>query len=181
MPAIASQRGLIDRGSRRARRRAPLFVVTSIHEAIADASKGVPRFGLHRFDRVTIRAPPTSACVTAARALAVTHIVDAPSTDDTAPLQDSLRLLVMQHLLRIAAQQKTREELGGPFFADYHHSVRMPQQWGDGGAITGFIWLDHSPRGKRQFELSRQYWISSVRALPWMIGYKRAIRDWAAQ
>jgi len=42
---------------------------------------------------------------------------------------DSLRLLVMEHSVRIAAQGKTRQELRGPFWRDYRRSVRSPRQW----------------------------------------------------
>jgi hypothetical protein len=105
-------------------------------------------------------------------------------TDVKSVLEDSFRLLLMQHALRIAAQQKTRDELGGPFFLDYHRSVRMPRQWGDGdrdvtnylghpalGAIVGHIWAQNSPREPKGFELSRDYWSSRVKALAWMTGY----------
>src|SRR3954453_3582735 len=47
-------------------------------------------------------------------------------------LADSLKLVMMEHGLRIAFQPKPRAELGGPFWADYRQSVRIPQQWQDG-------------------------------------------------
>ena len=71
-------------------------------------------------------------------------------------ITDSLRLLVLEHTTRIAIQQKTRDELGGPFFGDCRRSLRIPNTWGDGdsrrvnyighpihGAASGLIWLDH--------------------------------------
>lgn len=71
-------------------------------------------------------------------------------------LADSLRLLAMEHLGRVAFQSKTRRELGGPFLRDYIRSVKLPVTWEDRdrwyvnyvghpihGAAAGFIWLDH--------------------------------------
>src|SRR6476619_3458495 len=70
----------------------------------------------------------------------------------------SLNLLAMEHTTRILFQPKTRRELGGPFFADYIHSIRMPKTWDDGdawyvnyvghplhGAAAGRAWLVHHP------------------------------------
>ena len=98
---------------------------------------------------------------------------------------DSLRLLIIEHSVRIAFQQKTRRELGGPFFQDYSRSVRLPRTWQDGdsaivnyighpihGAASGFIWLDHED-GSHDPDLgfSKEYWTSRTRALAWAAGY----------
>jgi hypothetical protein len=98
---------------------------------------------------------------------------------------DSLRLLMIEHAVRIAAQQKTRAELGGPFMRDYARSVRWPRTWKDGdgwlvnyvghpvhGAASGFIWLDHED-GSHDPDLgfSKEYWGSRSRALAWAAGY----------
>ena len=100
-------------------------------------------------------------------------------------LQDSVRLLAVEHSIRIGFQAKTRRELGGPFFKDYARSVRMPQTWGDGdspfvnyighpihGAAAGFVWLDHED-GAHDPDLgfSRAYWASRGRATAWAAGY----------
>ena len=100
-------------------------------------------------------------------------------------LEDSLRLLAIEHSIRIGFQDKTRRELGGPFWKDYHRSVRTPQTWGDGdsafvnyighpihGAASGYIWLDHED-GAHDPELgfSRAYWASRSRATAWAAGY----------
>src|SRR5215213_3136264 len=45
---------------------------------------------------------------------------------------DSLRLLMIEHAVRVVAQPKTRAELGGPFMKDYARSVRWPKTWRDG-------------------------------------------------
>jgi hypothetical protein len=47
-------------------------------------------------------------------------------------LQYSLQLIFYEHVMRIATQPFTRAELEGPFWLDYHRSVKMPQQWDDG-------------------------------------------------
>jgi hypothetical protein len=43
---------------------------------------------------------------------------------------DSVKLLLIEHTIRIAAQEKTRRELDGPFWPDYRRSLRVPHQWG---------------------------------------------------
>ena len=100
-------------------------------------------------------------------------------------LEDSLRLLAIEHSIRIGFQEKTRRELGGPFWKDYRRSVRTPQTWEDGdsafvnyighpihGAASGYIWLDHED-GAHDPELgfSWAYWASRGRATAWAAGY----------
>jgi hypothetical protein len=100
-------------------------------------------------------------------------------------IADSFRLLLLEHSTRIAFQEKTRRELGGPFFSDYARSVRMPQTWDDGdswgvnyighpihGAASGFIWLDHED-GAHDPELgfSKAYWTSRARGTAWAAVY----------
>jgi hypothetical protein len=97
---------------------------------------------------------------------------------------DSLKLLVVQHATRIALQEKTRRELGGPFWEDYVRSVRMPQQWGDTdswttndighpiqGAASGYIWLDHERGAPVTFMNTSNYWASRGRAAAWAAIY----------
>jgi hypothetical protein len=98
---------------------------------------------------------------------------------------DSLRLPTMEHLGRIAFQEKTRRELGGNFFADYARSLQLPGTWNDGdkwyvnylghpihGAAAGYIWLDHEDGSHDpQLGFSSTYWASRGRAVAWAAGY----------
>ncbi len=99
-------------------------------------------------------------------------------------LQDSLRFLTMQHVLRIGIQDKTRRELSGHFFADYQRSVRAPRQWADGdsvltnyvghpvqGAATGYIWLQRDLSAPLAFSLDRAYFSSRAKGMAWAAGY----------
>jgi hypothetical protein len=97
---------------------------------------------------------------------------DGDRLDVKGALLDSLMLLGIEHGVRIAFQEKTRRELGGPFWSDYVRSVRTPKGWEDGdswlvnyvghpihGAAAGFVWLAHDPRSRDQeFGLNRRYW-----------------------
>jgi hypothetical protein len=108
----------------------------------------------------------------------------APSTWKGA-FEDSLRLLMIEHTTRIAFQEKTRRELGGPFFRDYVRSVKIPDTWNDGdswavnyvghpihGAASGFIWLDHEVGAHDpSLRFSRRYWASRGRATAWAAVY----------
>ena len=90
---------------------------------------------------------------------------------------DSLKLVSMEHAIRIAAQPKTRNELDGPFWSDYRRSVRMPRQWHDTdswlvnyvghpihGASAGIIWLDHSDKDSAVSIFGDGYLSSRARA-----------------
>jgi hypothetical protein len=47
---------------------------------------------------------------------------------------------MIEHTTRIAAQNKTRLELGGPFWNDYQRPVRIPNQGGDGdGWLVNYV------------------------------------------
>ena len=111
-------------------------------------------------------------------------LAPAPSTWKGA-IADSLRLLMIEHVSRVAFQDKTRRELGGHFFGDYARSLRIPDTWGDGdswrinyighpihGAAAGFIWLDHED-GAHDPDLgfSREYWASRTRGTAWAAWY----------
>src|SRR5688572_6110083 len=111
-------------------------------------------------------------------------LAPAPSTWKGA-FADSLRLLMIEHVARIAFQDKTRRELGGPFFSDYARSVRIPDTWHDGdswpvnyighpvhGAAAGFIWLDHEDGAHDpDIGFSKEYWASRSRATAWAAWY----------
>jgi hypothetical protein len=98
---------------------------------------------------------------------------------------DSLRLLLIEHGLRIAFQEKTRRELSGPFWGDYVRSVRVPRQWDDGdgwfvnyvghpihGAAAGFIWIHNDPKSRREeFGLSPRYWSTRWRPVAFAAMY----------
>ena len=93
-------------------------------------------------------------------------------TDIKGVIAGSLRLLVMEHSVRIAAQGKTRQELRGPFWRDYRRSIRSPRQWNDRdgwlvnyvghpghGASAGFIWASHDPDSPTaEHGFTSEYW-----------------------
>lgn len=97
---------------------------------------------------------------------------------------DSLRLLMLEHGIRVGFQQKTREALGGNFWRDYQRSVRWPDQWEDTdawavnyighpihGAAAGYIWLDHERRAPHAISSDSRYWTSRLRATAWSAVY----------
>jgi hypothetical protein len=97
---------------------------------------------------------------------------------------DSLRLLILEHAIRVGFQQKTRRELGGNFWRDYRRSVRWPGQWEDTdawavnyighpihGAAAGYIWLDHAPAAGIPISRESEYWTSRLRATAWSAAY----------
>jgi hypothetical protein len=105
-------------------------------------------------------------------------------TDYRGAIRDSIRLLLIQHAVRVSTQDKTRRALAGPFFSDYRRSVAMPLQWGDTdsgltnyvlhpgqGAASGFIWLQNSPGGEMPFALTTDYMHSRLWATLWALGY----------
>jgi hypothetical protein len=131
-------------------------------------------------------------CATAGASWAQDHSIvpghSAPAAARTnlqGVVTDSLRLLMIEHTTRIAAQSKTRLELGGPFWSDYQRSVRIPNQWSDGdgwlvnyvghpghGAAAGFIWAQHDPLSPSAASgFNRQYWASRFRATAWITAY----------
>jgi hypothetical protein len=100
-------------------------------------------------------------------------------------LEDSFRLLMIEHGWRVMFQPRTRRELAGSFFRDYVRSVRWPRQWHDGdppainyighpihGAAAGRIWLDHTELDSNPpLGMTRAYWASRARAMAWAAGY----------
>jgi hypothetical protein len=113
----------------------------------------------------------------------VTH-QDADGVDVLGTFGDSLKLLLIEHTIRIAAQDKTRRELSGPFWDDYRRSLRVPQKWEDSdawwvnyighpihGASAGYIWLDHDPHAPAEISLSRRYWATRAQAAGWITAY----------
>lgn len=97
--------------------------------------------------------------------------------DFAGAIVDSLKLVSMEHAIRIGFQSKTRSELGGRFWSDYARSVHVPRQWEDTdsalvnyvghpihGAGAGLIWLDHSDKDKAASIFSKGYLPSRARA-----------------
>src|SRR5690606_15464052 len=82
-------------------------------------------------------------------------------------------------------QQKTRRELGGPFWRDYINSVRGLQGWDDGdsflvnyvghpmqGAVSGYIQIQNDGTGRTYaFGRDPRYWRSRLQAFAWSAGY----------
>jgi hypothetical protein len=99
-------------------------------------------------------------------------------------VEDSVRLLAIQHATRIGLQEKTRRELQGAFFGDWKRSVHVPHQWGDGdsgltnyighpgqGAASGFIWLQRDPHAPASFVANRAYLNSRLRGMAFAAVY----------
>jgi hypothetical protein len=88
--------------------------------------------------------------------------------------------LGLQHGFRLT-QEKTRRELGGPFFRDWGQSIKNLRGWEDGdnfftnyiahpgqGGITGRIFINNSDMAKKQeFGKSKKYWESRFKAMAW--------------
>ena len=78
-------------------------------------------------------------------------------------------------------EEKTRDELDGPFLKDWKASLKNLRGWDDGGkfftnyvghpmqgAITGRIYVNNSPSARNQvFGKSKDYWISRFKAMAW--------------
>lgn len=107
--------------------------------------------------------------------------------DWTATLRQAGMALAFQHAFRVAAQPKTRSELGGPFFGDYAKSLRGIRGWNDGdsdfvnyvahpimGATAGYIYAGNDSRGDVEFEMSGRYWASRLRATGFAAVYTAA-------
>ncbi len=135
------------------------------------------------FVAVALTASPEIAC---AQALDLGDSASATrqGADVRGALIDSLKIVLSEHAIRIAFQEKTRRELRGPFFSDYIDSLKIPRQWEDTdnwwvnyighpihGAAAGYVWLDHDRRPQGDIGLSRSYWSSRARALAWAAGY----------
>jgi hypothetical protein len=93
--------------------------------------------------------------------------------------------LGIQHGVRLATEDATRAEMGGPFFRDWFRSVRSIRGWDDGdpfivnyvghpmmGAVSGFIAVQNDPDYRRAtFGRDRRYWKSRLRALAFSAAY----------
>src|SRR5262252_7387264 len=88
----------------------------------------------------------TASSVAAQDHLTVGVQDDTKGTDVLGAFTDSLKLLMIEHAIRIGFQEKTRAELGGPFWRDYRRSVRWPGQWEDTNA-WGVNYIGHPIHG----------------------------------
>jgi len=89
-------------------------------------------------------------------------------------------LLAMEQGFRMV-QQKTRDHLGGRFFADWFACVRNLHSWSDGDSVftnyighpihsswAAYIEINNDSRGRNlEFENTGEYWRSRLRALAW--------------
>lgn len=116
---------------------------------------------------------------------------DAPVFDGTiatfdlaTAVRQSMLMLTVQHSARMF-QEKTRRELGGPFWRDYVHSVRGLGGWDDGdsflvnyvghpmqGAVSGYLQIQNDGTGRTYaFGRDARYWRSRLQAFAWAAGY----------
>ena len=94
-------------------------------------------------------------------------------------------LLGVQNTLRMA-QDKTRANLGGPFWHDYVESVKGLHGWQDGnsritnymghplmGSITGFVLIHNDPKARALAWAphSSAYWKSRLKGMGWAAVY----------
>jgi hypothetical protein len=127
---------------------------------------------------------PLSAAVSAQSVTPSVTLEDDKGVDVLGAFGDSLKLLLIEHTIRIAAQEKTRRELSGPFWPDYRDSLRVPRQWEDSdawwvnyighpihGASAGYIWLDHDSNAPYEISSSRRYWSTRAQAAAWTAAY----------
>jgi hypothetical protein len=112
-------------------------------------------------------------------------LIDDRTFDWRPALSQSMRFLLIEHGFRIVVQPKTRQRLGGPFFADYADSVQALGGWGDGdnwfinyvahpvqGAMSGYIQVQNDPDGRTaEFSRDGRYWRSRFKALGWNAAY----------
>jgi len=126
----------------------------------------------------------TSAVASAQDRLTIGVQDDSEGVDVLGTFVDSLKLLMLEHGIRIGFQEKTRSELGGRFWSDYRRSVRIPRQWEDTdswwvnyighpihGAAAGYIWLDHDRGAPKQISRDSRYWSSRAKAAAWAASY----------
>lgn len=128
---------------------------------------------------VLLTVPAAAQTVTSAAAASM------PSARLGRIIGDSLKLLVVEHGVRVAVQAKTRNELEGRFWRDYGRSVRVPRRWEDSdvwlvnyvghpihGAAAGFLWTIHDPAARATpIGLDGAYWGTRWRPLVWSAIY----------
>jgi hypothetical protein len=99
-----------------------------------------------------------------------------------------LQLTFYEHVMRVATQDFTRQQLEGKFWPDYFESVRKPEKWGDkdgwevnylghaihGGAFTR-IWLDQretkaATKTEYMKQIGRAFIYTAIFSLQYEIG-----------
>jgi hypothetical protein len=100
-------------------------------------------------------------------------------------LSQSAFFLSLQHAVRLATEEGTREGLKGPFFRGYADAVTNMHGWDDGdpfyvnyighpmqGAVASYLWLANDGTYQyAQFGMNRTYWRSRLRTLPFSYLY----------
>ncbi len=95
-------------------------------------------------------------------------------------IMQSLLFLGVQHAFRMT-EEKTRSEVGGPFFRDWKESVQNLRGWDDGGKFftnyvahpmqggaTSRIFINNSERASSaEFGKSKKYWTSRLKSMAW--------------
>ena len=107
-----------------------------------------------------------------------------PSFDWNGALNQSFRMLMIEHAFRFGAQPGTRARLSGPFFRDYAESVTALGGWGDSdpwiinylghpiqGGAAAYVQIQNDRRGKRLRFGDDGYWNSRLKALAWNAAY----------
>jgi hypothetical protein len=106
----------------------------------------------------------------------------------TKVIQYGLQLTFYEHIMRVATQDFTRQQLEGPFWQDYLDSVNMPEKWGDkdgwevnyighaihGGAFSR-IWLEQmepKPTSKSQYlkSIGKAFIYTAIFSMQYEIG-----------
>lgn len=157
-----------------------LGVMAQMPDSAADALPEAPSYAKISADRIESIAGSAGA----ASSIISTQVPPAPRFHWGAAFQQSFYLLAIQHGVRMS-QQKTREQMRGPFFKSYAESVAGVQGWGDGdsiatnylghpmqGAISGYIEIQNEPSGMyEEFGGTQRYWNSRLRAMAWAAAY----------
>lgn len=105
--------------------------------------------------------------------------------DWNSAFKQSFLFLGVQHAFRLATEEGTRAELGGPFFKDYFKALRNLRGWDDGdpflvnyighpmmGAVSGYIQIQNDPKGiQEEISLKKSYWKSRMKAMGWSFFY----------
>ena len=101
-------------------------------------------------------------------------------------IAQSANFLAIQQGVMFASDEWTRYQFTrGKWFKTYMKAVRGNDHWNDGdplmdnylghpiqGALTGFIQIQNDPAGRHlQFENTRAYWKSRLKALAWNAAY----------
>ena len=164
-----------------------LSVTTALNAQTSDESSSLPdapSVAMLASDSAGGVVGPISRPEPVSAAIIRSEVPQAPRFAWRAATRQSVTLLVFQHAARMA-QQKTREEMRGPFFHDYTTSIANIAGWEDGdgvltnyvahpmmGAITGYVEVQNDRDGiEQQFGGSRGYWNSRLRAMAFAAAY----------